>query len=349
MVKTVVAVKRGNVIAADPAKRGRVEVLDLPERELGPEDVKIRVAYCGICGVDPRMVEGQFDRTPPFGLGHEVSGTIVAVGPKATRRGLRVGDRVAGNFIKYCGSCYYCLNGQEQFCENGGFNCEPGMAEYVVWHECQVWKVPDEIPLEQACLLEPLSVVVRIADKSNMKVGQRVAIFGAGPIGLLAVQVMKMFGATALTLIEPVANRRALGESFGAEYVLDPSAVDVPERAKAITEGRGFDLVVEASGAPEAAVSSYEIAAPGATVLYISGYPEGYEMPVPLTVVFGPKELMFTGVFRSPYAFPRAIQLLPKMDLEPLTKNIFPLHQAEEAFAAHVRRTYPVILIKCND
>ena len=105
------------------------------------------------------------------------------------------------------------------------------------------------------------------------------------------------------------------GGAFGAEHVLDPNVDDVVERAREITGGRGFDLIVEASGAPEAAESAYEIAAPGATVLYIAGYPNGYLLPVPITTLFGPKELIFSGVFRSPYTFPRAFQLLPKMDL----------------------------------
>lgn len=348
MVKTIVAVRRGNLLDPDPAKRGRLEVRDLPGREVGEEDIKIRVAYCGICASDALAVDGLFDRTPPFGLGHEISGTIVEVGPKAIRKGLQVGDRVAGNFIKYCGTCYYCLNGEEHFCENGGFRFDPGMAEYVVWHESQAWKIPDELPLEQACLLENVSVVVRIADKANMKVGKRVAIMGGGPIGLQTLQVMKMFGAVDLTVSEPLEDRRALAEFFGAEHILDPATVDVVEEGKKITGGRGFDLIVEASGAPEAAVAAYEMAAPGATVLYISGYPSGYLLPVPITLLFGPKELIFSGVFRSPYAFPRAFQLLPKLDLEPFARHIYPMERAEEAFIAHASWRHPKVIIKCS-
>ena len=349
MVKTIVAVKRGNLLDPDPANRGRVEVRDLPGRAVGAEDVRIRVAYCGICSSDALAVDGLFDRTPPFGLGHEISGTIVEVGLRAVRRGLKVGDRVAGNFIKYCGTCYYCLNGEEHFCTNGGFTFDPGMAEYVVWHESQAWKIPDGLPLQQACLLENVSVVVRIADKANMKVGKRVAIMGAGPIGLQTLQVMKMFGATDLTISEPLADRRALAELFEAEHVLDPTAVDVVRAATEITGGHGFDLIVEASGAPEAAVAAYEMAAPGATILYISGYPNGYMLPVPITLLFGPKELIFSGVFRSPYTFPRAFQLLPKLDLEPLARHIYPMEQAEEAFIAHASRRHPKVIVKCSE
>jgi threonine dehydrogenase-like Zn-dependent dehydrogenase len=348
-MKAAIAVRRGNLLDPDPAKRARVEIKDVPVREVGPEDIRVRVGYCGVCASDVLALGGLFDRTPPFGLGHEISGTVVEVGPRATRRGLEVGDRVAGNFIKYCGTCYYCLNGEEQFCENGGFNFDKGMAEYVVWHESQAWKLPEGMPLVQGSLLENVSVVVRIADKANMKAGKRVAILGAGPIGLQTLQVMKMFGATDLTISEPAENRRLLAERFGAEHVLDPAEVDVVRQAKEITGGRGFDLIVEASGSPEAAVAAYEIAAPGATVLYIAGYPPGYMLPVPITELFGPKELIFSGVFRSPYTFPRAFQLMSKLDLEPLTRTIFPLDRTEEALIAHSKRLYPKIIIKCGD
>jgi (R,R)-butanediol dehydrogenase/meso-butanediol dehydrogenase/diacetyl reductase/L-iditol 2-dehydrogenase len=347
-MKALIAVRRGNLLDPDPTQRGKVEIQDVPPREVGPEDVKVRVAYCGICASDILALDGLFDRTPPFGLGHEISGTVVEVGPRATRRGLQVGDRVAGNFIKYCGTCYYCLNGEEHFCENGGFNFDKGMAEYVVWHESQAWKLPAGISLVQGSLLENLSVVVRIADKSNMKVGKRVAILGAGPIGLQTLQVMRMFGGTDLTVTEPVENRRALAERFGAEHILDPGAVNVVRESLAITHGRGFDLVVETSGAPESAVAAYEMAAPGATVLYIAGYPRGYMLPVPITELFGPKELLFSGVFRSPYTFPRAFQLLTKLDLEPLTRDVYPLDRAEEALFAHMKRLHPKTIIKCD-
>jgi (R,R)-butanediol dehydrogenase/meso-butanediol dehydrogenase/diacetyl reductase/L-iditol 2-dehydrogenase len=348
-MKALVAVKKGNLLDPDPTQRGKVEIRDVPVRQVGAEDVKVRVGYCGVCASDILALDGLFDRTPPFGLGHEISGTIVEVGSHATRRDLKVGDRVAGNFIKYCGTCYYCLNGEEHFCENGGFNFDKGIAEYVVWHESQAWKLPAEMPLEQGCLLENLSVVVRIADKSNMKVGKRVAILGAGPIGLQTLQVMKMFGGTDLTITEPVENRRVLAGRFGAEHVLDPGEADVVEQAQAITRGRGFDLIVETSGAPESAVAAYQMAAPGATVLYIAGYPRGYMLPVPITELFGPKELIFSGVFRSPYTFPRAFQLLSRLDLEPLTRDIFPLDEAPDALIAHMKRLYPKTIIKCSD
>ncbi len=347
-MKTIAAVKIGRLNDPNEETRGAVEVIDFPEQQLGEEDVKIQVAYCSICGSDPHLVEGVFGWEPPFGLGHEVSGVVVELGPKATKKGLKVGDRVAGNFLKFCGTCYYCLDGREQFCENVHDYNRPGMSEYIVWHESQVWKVPDTVSLEEACLLEPISIAVRIVDKANMRVGQRVAISGGGPIGLLTLQVLKRFGATSLTLIEPIEDRRNLAKSFGAEHVINPLEEDVREVANTITNGRGFDVVIEASGSPRAANVATEIASRGGTVLYIAMFPKDYEMPLNLYKKCYEQELTISGTFVAPYAFPRAIQLMPHLDLEPFTQKIFPLERGVEAFDAHMSGKYPKVLIKCN-
>ena len=107
-MRVVCGVTVGNMKEPDETKRGKVGIVDFPVKELGPEDVKIKVAYCSICGSDPHIVGGAFGLQPPFGLGHEMSGVIVEMGERAGDTGLKIGDRVSGNFLKYCGSCYYC-------------------------------------------------------------------------------------------------------------------------------------------------------------------------------------------------------------------------------------------------
>lgn len=345
-MKTIACVKIGSMKDPDENKRGVVKVVDMPEQEVGDEDVKVKVAYCAICGSDPHVVEGAFGFIAPFGLGHEGSGTVVELGKNAIKKGLKIGDEVAGNFLKFCGTCYYCRNGQEQFCLYA--STKPGMAEYIVWHESQVFKVPDDLSLKKACLLEPISIIVRIVDKANMKIGQRVAISGGGPIGLLTLQAFKMFGSTSLTLIEPIEDRRRLGIEFGADHIIDPVKQDVIEESKKITDGLGFDTVIEASGSTNAALSAVEIVAKGGTMLYVAMYPDNYEMPLNLFDKCYFKELTISGIYVAPYAYPRALEILPRFNLDPFIKNIFKIDQAEEAFTAHLSGKYPKILIKCN-
>lgn len=345
-MKTIACVKVGSLKDPDETKRGKVEVIDMPEDNVGDEDVKIKVAYCAICGSDPHLVEGAFGIAPPFGLGHEVSGTIVELGKRVTKKGLKIGDKVGGNFLSFCGTCYYCRNGQEQFCEFP--KNKPCMSEYIVWHESQVVKFQDDADLKKACLLEPVSIIVRIVDKAKMKIGQRVVISGGGPIGLLALQAFKMFGATSLTLIEPIEERRKLAEEFGADYILNPITQDIYKESNKITDRRGFDIVIEASGSPKAAPTACEIAAKGGTVLYVAMYPLDYNMPLNLQDKGFTKELTISSINVAPYAYPRAMQLLPRMKLDAFSNKVFSMHQAEEAFAAQITGKYPKILIQCN-
>jgi len=348
-MRTVAVTKIGSLRDPDELTRGRIGVVQFPDQILGPEDVRIRVAFAAICGSDPHLAEGYFGTDVPIGLGHELSGIVEALGEAAHRNGLRIGDRVAGNFLRFCGTCTACRAGSQQFCEYIQDYNRPGMAETVTWHESQVYKLPDSVSLREGCLLEPTSVAVRIADKTHIRVGDRVAICGGGPIGQLALQVMKMNGATSLTLIEPIADRRQMALRHGADVVIDPIAEDQQARSDEITDGRGFDIVIDASGSPRAVHGLLEIAAKGATVIYGAMYPHDFEMPLNLSDYLYLKGLTLTGVFVSPYAFPRALQILPYLDLDELTQTVFDLDDATEAFAVHVSGKHPKVLIQCND
>lgn len=348
-MRTVAVTRVGSLTDPDADKRGRIEVVDFPEQPLGPEDVRIRVAYAAICGSDPHSVEGFFRTDVPFGLGHEVSGVVIEVGDRVVKSGLRPGDRVACNFLRFCGTCRPCLDGRQQFCEflQNEYR-RAGMAEEVVWHESQVYRLPDTVSLLNGCLLEPTSIAVRIADKARIRVGHRVAICGGGPIGQLALQVLKMGGATSLTLIEPIAERRELALRQGAEHVIDPVSEDQSDRALEITNGNGFDLVVDASGARRALPGVLDLAAKGGTVIYAAQYPKDYELPLNLSTYLYLRELTITGVFIAPYAFPRAVQLLPHLRLSELTDAVFDLEDAAEAFRVHMSGTHPKVVIRCN-
>ncbi|MFC7405893.1 zinc-dependent alcohol dehydrogenase [Georgenia alba] len=349
-MRTVAVTRIGSLRDPEEATRGQIGIVDLPDHPLGPEDVRIRVAYAAICGSDPHLAEGYFGTDVPIGLGHEISGVVEALGDAAAdRTELAIGDRVAGNFLRFCGTCRPCQDGRQQFCEHLQDYNRPGMAETVTWHASQVYRLPDDVTLLTGCLLEPTAVAVRIADKTRVRVGDRVAICGGGPIGQLALQVMARFGATSLTMIEPIADRREMALRHGAEHVIDPTADDQPARAHEITGGRGYDVVIDASGSPRAVHGLLDLAAHGGTVVYGAMYPADFEMPLNLSDHLYLKELTLTGVFVSPYAFPRALQLLRHLEVEELTQVVYPLEDAPEAFAVHVSGRHPKVVIRCND
>lgn len=348
-MKSVTVVKVGSLRDPDAADAGQIRVLDIPEQPVGPEDVKIKVAYCSICGSDPHLAEkNPFGWPVPFGLGHELSGVVVELGPKATRKGLKPGDRVGGNFLKFCGTCYYCQNGQQQFCEFADEYNRPGMSEYIVWHESQVYKLADTVSLKIGCLLEPVSIAVRLMDKVGMRIGQRVAISGGGPIGLLAVQAITMMGAVDLTVIEPIAARRELAKHYGAKHVVDPVAQDVVKTGLELTGGRGYDVVIDCSGSVRAVRPLPDITAKGGKLIYSAMYPNDFEMPVNLSQCFYYKEITVTGLYVAPYAYPRASQILGKMRLNDFISQVYDIDDAEEAFRAHLSGQHPKTLIRCN-
>ena len=349
-MRSLVVTRPGSLKEKDPEKKCKIEIIDKPEPTVGPTDVKIKIAYCAICGSDPHVAENIFGRDVPFGMGHEISGVVVELGSEANVKGLKVGDRVAGNFLRACGRCYNCQNGHPEHCMHAiDEGVAPGYAQYVVWEEGQVWKLPDDVSLRKGCLMEPASIAVRITDGTMIKSGETAVIQGGGPIGLLTLQMLKMKGATKLTLIEPIASRRELAVKFGADYVLDPNACDVVEECYKITDGRGFDVAVEVSGFCPAAQIPLKVAAYSGRVLYIAMFPRDFEMPVNVYDYLYDKNLIVTGTKVAPYCFPRTSQIISRLQLDDFVAVSYPLEQAVEAFDEHVSGKHTKVLICCND
>lgn len=327
---------------------GNINMEDVPEPELGPDQVKVKVAYCGICGTDPEQLAGRFGLVPPEAykqpriLGHESSGTIAAVGKNI--KNYKVGQRVACDFRSHCGACYYCRNKMENFCRSGS-PASGGFAEYAVYPESAIYVLPEDVSLEIGALLEPVSVAVHAVDAANIHPGGSVAISGAGPIGLLCLEVALRAGATRTMVSEPVAEKRELAKKLGADVVVDPRREDLEEIGKKLTEGRGFDSVIEASGNLGAARQAVALADNCGTVLWAAVYPKDEEVGVRPFYMYS-RELTIRAIFTSPYSFPRALNLLPKLELQPLITHIIPLSDIRGAFDLYKEGKSVKILIK---
>lgn len=347
-MKVVAATRIGNMKDPDPAKRGTVGVIDIPEKEVGPNDVKIKVAYCGICGSDPHLVDGCFSTEVPQPLGHECSGVIVEVGSNAKAKGLKVGDRVGGNFLGYCGKCYYCSVGMPEYCTS--VSNQPCMAEYVVWNEAQVCKLPDDVSLRKGALMEPLSIAVRAMDKLDIQVGKTVLVSGGGPIGQLCCQLLSKFGAAELTLSEPNEQRREMAKRIGVEHTIDPMTEDVYAKGMEITNGRGYDCILEVSAVPSAMDSVIQLAAKFANVLVVSQFPNGYKFPLDLHEYLYNRQITLTGLYCAHYNFERTAEYLKYVDLDDFISDeqIYDLDDAVEAFNVHLSQKYPKVLVRCN-
>ncbi len=313
---------------------------DVPEPQIvNADDVKIKVAFASICGSDVHTIHGDLDDYFNFQpgelnpLGHEASGVVVELGPEATVKGLKVGDKVAYYYNVYCGKCYFCRNGQEQFCLNV-VNNGTAMSEYMVLREQQVFKLPDDVDLAKACLVEPISVCLHGIDMCRIKPGNKVAIFGGGGIGLIMLQLARFSGASKLTLIEPVAEKREIALKLGADFTIDPVKQNVFDEAMNITHRLGYDVVIETSGAPQACQPAYDILSRGGLLEFFAIY-SNYKFPLDLRDLWD-REATICGVFQSPYTFPRAIHMLDRLNLDDFVKHIFKPEDCVKAFETHM-------------
>lgn len=345
-MKAVMLTKAGDYKAG---KLGELECCDIPMPELKTqEDVLIKVAYSSICGSDPNMLNGLMDCVPPAGFGHEMAGTIVELGTEAIKKGLKVGDKVTGNFVRFCGACNECRTGREQFCTKAVQNIVPTQAEYVLWNQAQVYKLQDDADLLTAALTEPLAIAVHAVEKGQIKLGNHVAVSGAGGIGLMIVQLAKMAGAAKVTVLEPVEEKRTLALSLGADYVIDAASPDCIEQAMELTNGQGFQVVYEASGNVRAARTALEIADNMAHIVYFSMYPPTFELPLNLYKYCYHKEINIHGMFLATYSFVPAINMLPRMNLRPLVQKIYALQDCKQAYKDHMSGQYAKIVFDCS-
>lgn len=316
-----------------------VHMMDVPEPQIArPTDVKIKVEYCAICGSDIHISTGAFDymfagvpENCPIPLGHEVSGVVVETGDGCTT--VKVGDRVTYNNNRGCGQCYFCRNRMENFCRSMT-TTQGGMGEFVVTDETQVYLLPENVSLRHGCLTEPTSIAMRAIQQADIKPGMSVAILGAGPIGMLALQLARLSGAYPLVMIGRRAGKMELARELGADAAFASAEMDAAQASMELVDGRGFDVVLECSGALSALDMAYNLVAPGGTLVIVSAYQGGAKYSLDLGTAFY-KELTIKNVFLSPGLFDRSVRILNRLDLDKLITEEFSLEQYEEAFQAH--------------
>lgn len=284
-----------------------VRIEEAEPEPLGPTDVRVRVEACGICGTDlheyatgPHFIPTEEPHTltgesAPVPLGHECSGTVAAVGDAVERHA--VGDRVAVHPVLSCGECRYCERGDYHLCPDIGFvgtsGVGGGFATETLVPAANLVPVPDDLALADAALAEPLMAALHSVRRADVSPGDDVAVFGAGPIGLLVQQAARVAGARSTYVVEPRPGRRRVAERLGADAVLDPTAVDVAERLREET-AIGVDAAIEASGAEGALRAALAGTQRGGTVCVVSLFEEDASVD-PLAVTTGERTL--TGSF----------------------------------------------------
>jgi L-iditol 2-dehydrogenase len=310
----------------------RVEDRAIPEP--GRREVLVEIAAVGVCGSDVHYYEhgriGSFVVREPMVLGHESSGRVVALGPGASRHA--VGDRVALEPGVPCGHCRECRAGRYNLCRDVRFFATPpidgAFANYVTIHEDFAFALPESVSDEAGALVEPLSVAVWACQKANVTAGDRVLVTGAGPIGLLAVQTARAFGATQITVTDVNSHRLGVAERTGATSTINVADAPLED------SGLEADALIECSGHPGSLKAGIAALRPAGRAVLVGMGPDE-DGVVPLALIQS-RELWLTGTFRYANTYPTAIALAAsgRVDLEAIITAQYGLEDAEAALRA---------------
>jgi L-iditol 2-dehydrogenase len=285
--------------------QGKVATESVPIPEIAAGEVLIRVSACGICGTDIKKIQHGFV-APPQIFGHEVAGTVVAVGPGANR--WKPGDRVVSFHHVPCRRCFYCEQRLFSQCAaykkvglTAGFDPNGGgFAEYVramPWIvEHGMVEIPAGITFEEASFVEPVNTCLKAVEKARIAPGETVVVMGQGPVGMLLMMLARLAGATVLTS-DPMPERRGLSERFGATSAFDPSQ-GLPAEVRARTHGRGADVVLVAVAFPAALPEALAIARPGGRVLLFAQNDPHLKLEFPAAAV-GVEEKEILGSYSA--------------------------------------------------
>jgi len=244
----------------------KLEYMEVERPDPEENEVLIRIHACGICGSDVHGYDGSTGRRiPPIIMGHEASGEITVLGKKV--KGWEVGDRVTFDSTIYCNACEYCRKGMINLCNNRrvlGVSCKDyrqngALAEYVAVPQHILYRLPNEVSFEQACLVEPLSIAFHAVGLTPIDINDTVIVVGAGMIGLLVIQTLRLVGCGYIIAVDIDKEKLKLAKDIGADHCLFSDKEQVREHVLEITKGTGADIAFDVVGIN----SSFEVGLAG--------------------------------------------------------------------------------------
>lgn len=315
----------------------------VPKPKPGPEEVVVRIGRCGICAADPKIFHGKAYFSPivyqnaPIIAGHEFVGEVVELGPGAKEKyGLEVGDKAIMEQIVPCWECYYCKRGLYNLCEvhnvPGVRGVNGGWAEYMLYPKGSIiHKVPNDMPWEKAILIEPFACAIHGVERGQVGFEDTVLILGAGPIGLLMLEAVKLKNPKLIMVADLVKERLDVAKELGADVVINPAEEDIVERVKKETDGLGCDVVLEATGAPKAAEAAVEVLRKRGRFVVFGVYAE--KTCIDFSIISDIKELEIVGGHLGAYAYPAAIRFIHKgyVRADKIVTHNFPLKEWRKA------------------
>lgn len=318
----------------------RLEKVPMPEA--GPGEAIVKVTLTTICGTDIHILSGGYPVRPGLVIGHEFVGVVHELGAGVT--GFSPGDRVAVGAITPCGQCFYCQNGSPAQCGGllGGWKfgntINGAQAEYikVPYAYFNMAKIPDQLTDEQVLFVgDIMTTGFSASDSANVTIGDSVAVFAQGPVGLCATVGARLRGATKVITVEKLPNRIEMSRRLGADIVLNPDEVDVISEIKNLTGGHGVDVAIEALGTQQTFESALRSVRPGGKVSSLGVY-EG-NLTVPLDAFgagVGDIDIMSTLCPGGSARLYRLISVIEsgRADLTPLITHTFPLEEIHKGY-----------------
>ncbi len=321
---------------------GKIKLEEVDIAEIGPEEILVKVKTTLTCGTDVKMYKrGHPKIKPPMILGHEFAGTVAEVGDKASDR-FKAGQRVAVANSAPCNNCLFCKIGKPNLCEHLletliGFSVDGAFAEYIRIPAPIVrqntYKMPDNIPFEEAAMLEPLACAINGNDAVNINLGDTVVIIGSGPIGLMHLQLARLKGASKVIITDLRKERLNIASRLGADVVIDASTEDQLSRVKELTKGLGADVVIEAVGLSQTWELAVKMTRKAGTTLFFGGCPSGAKITLDTERIHY-EDLTLKGIFHhTPLSVRKAYNLISsgKFDGKSMITDKMPLSELEHA------------------
>lgn len=332
-------------------------VEDITLGELGPNSVHVHIDASGVCHSDLSAYKGKVPMGVPLILGHEGSGTVLAVGSDVQR--LKPGDKVIASFVPACGDCFFCLHDQSQLCDGmgaatmdvkgtrpdgGEIRAMTGLgtfAEEMMIDAGMAVKVETDVPAEQLALIGcgVTTGVGAALNTAQVTPGSTVTVIGCGGVGQSVVQGARIAGASRIFAVDPVELKRKTAEQFGATDLIDPADGDAVQQIKELTEGRGTDFSFEVIGLPETILQAYNVARRGGTAVVVGMPAFDATVTFPAMGLFYENKRLLGSMYGSAQVrrdFPRLVRLVEtgRLDLGSMVSRHIHLDDVNDAFRA---------------
>ena len=317
---------------------GRLVVEEVEKPRVQPDEVLVRVRACGICGSDVHGMDGSTGRRiPPLIMGHEGAGEISEAG--AAVSGWNPGDRVTFDSTVYCGRCWHCRRGEVNLCDERrvlGVSCaeyrrDGAFAEYVAVPGRILYRLPDDLSFEKAAMVEAVSVAVHAVRRTPLEKDACVAVVGAGMIGLLVIQVLKLAGCRQVIAVDLDGDRLRLAEKLGATAALRAGSSGLAGAVHGLCEGRGADAVFEVVGLSKTVGDAIACARKGGSVTLVGNASERAELPLQSVVT---RQITLIGTCASAGEYPDCLGMIAsgKVNVTDFISAAAPLEEGAEWF-----------------